>query len=108
LLHFSPKWLENRYAGCACDIPSVNYQFSWKPHIWSKYYSESPEIWAYLKSIEQENDFVSKYVKLRHSITHAEWVDSDGFWKLKVKNLVTGQVMDDQAHIFLNGGGVLK
>ena len=20
-------WLENRYPGCACDIPSINYQF---------------------------------------------------------------------------------
>ena len=26
-------WLENRYPGCACDIPSVNYQFSWKNQI---------------------------------------------------------------------------
>lgn len=24
-------WYENRYPGCACDIPSVNYQFSWAP-----------------------------------------------------------------------------
>jgi hypothetical protein len=22
-------WYENRYPGCACDIPSVCYQFSW-------------------------------------------------------------------------------
>lgn len=24
-------WFENRYPGCGCDIPSVNYQFSWAP-----------------------------------------------------------------------------
>ena len=24
-------WLENRYPGCACDIPSVVYQFPWRP-----------------------------------------------------------------------------
>jgi hypothetical protein len=29
-------WFENRYPGCACDIPSVNYQFSWAPRVWSK------------------------------------------------------------------------
>ena len=23
-------WLENRYPGCACDIASVCYQFSWQ------------------------------------------------------------------------------
>lgn len=29
-------WFENRYPGCACDIPSVNYQLSWAPKAWSK------------------------------------------------------------------------
>lgn len=24
-------WFENKYPGCACDIPSVNYQYSWAP-----------------------------------------------------------------------------
>lgn len=24
-------WYENRYPGCGCDVPSVNYQFSWAP-----------------------------------------------------------------------------
>lgn len=24
-------WFENRYPGCACDIPSHNYQFTWEP-----------------------------------------------------------------------------
>lgn len=24
-------WYENRYPGCGCDIPSVNYQYSWAP-----------------------------------------------------------------------------
>jgi predicted O-methyltransferase YrrM len=28
-------WLENRYPGCACDIPSVNYQVSRISHIYS-------------------------------------------------------------------------
>ena len=24
-------WYENRYPGCACDIPSHSYQFTWEP-----------------------------------------------------------------------------
>lgn len=24
-------WFENKYPGCACDIPSVLYQYSWAP-----------------------------------------------------------------------------
>ena len=28
-------WLENRYPGCACDIPAHNYTYSFEPY--SKY-----------------------------------------------------------------------
>lgn len=101
-------WLENRYPGCACDIPSVNYQFSWKIHLWSHYYSFSPEIWEYLKNIERENDFINKYVKLRHQIERVAWDNDAGVWRFKVKNLETGEVIDDEAEFFINAGGVLN
>lgn len=101
-------WFENRYPGCACDIPSVNYQFSWKIKPWTHYYSYSPEIWDYLKSIEQENDFVSKYIKLRHQIERVEWDDVTGVWKIDVRNLENNQVIQDSAEFFINSGGVLN
>ncbi|KAF3052045.1 hypothetical protein E8E11_003889 [Didymella keratinophila] len=101
-------WLENRYPGCACDIPSVNYQFSWKIKLWSHYYSYAPEIWEYLKSIERENDFIRKYIKLQHQIEHVEWDDQAGLWRLKVRNLITDEVLDDSAEFFINAGGVLN
>ncbi len=32
-------WYENKYPGCGCDIPSVNYQYSWAPSThWSSLY----------------------------------------------------------------------
>lgn len=101
-------WLENRYPGCACDIPSVNYQFSWKIKLWSHYYSYSPEIWRYLKDIEEENDFIDKYIKLRHQIERAEWDEEAGLWRFEVKNLKTGETYTDEAEYFINAGGVLN
>jgi cation diffusion facilitator CzcD-associated flavoprotein CzcO len=101
-------WLENRYPGCACDIPSVNYQFSWKIKLWSHYYSYSPEIWDYLKEIERENDFISKYIKLRHRIDRAEWDACNGVWKLDIRNMETDEVIHDTAEFFINAGGVLN
>jgi cation diffusion facilitator CzcD-associated flavoprotein CzcO len=94
--------------GCACDIPSVNYQFSWKIKLWSHYYSFSPEIWAYLKSISDENDFINKYIRLRHQIEHAAWDPSASVWRFKIRNLETQEVIDDEAHFFINAGGVLN
>ncbi|KAF2196341.1 FAD/NAD(P)-binding domain-containing protein [Delitschia confertaspora ATCC 74209] len=101
-------WLENRYPGCACDIPSVNYQFSWKIKLWSHYYSYAPEIWEYLKSIERENDFISKYVKLRHRVERAEWDDDAGLWRLQIRDLENNTVIEDSAEFFINAGGVLN
>ncbi|PVH93371.1 FAD/NAD(P)-binding domain-containing protein [Periconia macrospinosa] len=101
-------WLENRYPGCACDIPSANYQFTWKVKLWSHYYSYAPEIWEYLKEIERENDFIGKYIKLQHRIEHAEWDSSAGLWRLKIRNLATSEVIEDSAEFFINAGGVLN
>jgi cation diffusion facilitator CzcD-associated flavoprotein CzcO len=95
-------------AGCACDIPSVNYQFSWKIKLWSHYYSYSPEIWDYLKDIERENNFIEKYVKLRHQIEEIRWDDGPGVWRFRVRNLDTNEVIDDAAEYFVNAGGVLN
>lgn len=96
------------YPGCACDIPSVNYQFSWKIKLWTHYYSYSPEIWDYLKGIFDENDFANKYIKLQHKIEHVQWDKDAGVWRLKVRNVQTDTVIDDEAHFFINAGGVLN
>lgn len=101
-------WLENHYPGCACDIPAVNYQFSWKITTWSHYYAHAPEIWKYLKAIEQENDFIKKYIKLGHKIEDTKWNASTGVWQLIVRNLDTNELLDDEAEFFINAGGVLN
>lgn len=100
-------WLENRYPGCACDIPSVNYQFSWAIKLWSRFYSSSPEIFEYIQDLYQKHHLY-KYVKLKHQIMHVEWDDVKGKWKLGIKNLETGEEFEDQAEYFINAGGVLN
>ncbi|KAK5170357.1 uncharacterized protein LTR77_004944 [Saxophila tyrrhenica] len=101
-------WLENRYPGCACDIPSVNYQFSWKIKLWTHYYSYSPEIWRYLRDIYDEHDFINKYVKLKHKIERAEWNNEKGKWMLQVRDMEKDTVFEDEAEFYINAGGVLN
>ena len=73
-------WLENRYPGCTCDIPSHSYQFTWhrNPN-WSHYYSSSTEIWQYFKDIATTYD-LEKYVKLNTSVESATWNEETGKW----------------------------
>src|SRR6266700_3540270 len=48
-------WYANRYPGCACDIPSHLYSFSFDRNPgWSRMFSPREEIQAYLKSCAKQ------------------------------------------------------
>src|SRR5918911_1069025 len=43
-------WRDNRYPGCACDVPANLYSFSFAPNPdWTRRYAGQPEIWEYLR-----------------------------------------------------------
>ncbi len=47
-------WQANTYPGCACDVPSHLYSFSFAPNPdWTQTYSTQPEIWAYLRRVRR-------------------------------------------------------
>lgn len=101
-------WYENRYPGCKCDIPSHNYQFSWRPNTdWSAFFASSQEIHSYVKTCcDQERLWDS--VRLSHQVVHAEWDDSRVKWIVKIKKLETGVVIEDECDFLLDGSGILK
>jgi cation diffusion facilitator CzcD-associated flavoprotein CzcO len=45
---FLLQWRANRYPGCACDVTSVMYSYSFEPYPWTQLYSEQKEILQYL------------------------------------------------------------
>ncbi|GAC1323883.1 MAG: hypothetical protein NVSMB13_04440 [Mycobacteriales bacterium] len=48
-------WRDNTYPGCACDVPSHLYSFSFAPDPdWSHVYGRQPEIRAYLEKVTDE------------------------------------------------------
>ncbi|CAK7206931.1 hypothetical protein SEUCBS139899_009738 [Sporothrix eucalyptigena] len=99
-------WYENTYPGVACDIPSVSYQFTWEPYIWPEYYSSGAEIQKYLRGIVDKYELM-QYIRLKHTITGAEWVEEDGKWRVTVTG-PDGQTVEEICDIFINGGGVLN
>lgn len=77
-------WYENRYPGCACDIPSYSYQATFEPSLtWSQFYAPSEEIFRYWKGIVAKYD-CERYMKLRHEIVEAKWDEASCKWTLKV------------------------
>jgi cation diffusion facilitator CzcD-associated flavoprotein CzcO len=76
-------WHYNTYPGCACDVPSHLYSFSFAPNPeWSQTYSPQPEIRAYLRRCA--DDFgIRPHVRLRTNVESAEWNEETQRWDLE-------------------------
>ncbi|KAJ4176313.1 hypothetical protein NW755_014487 [Fusarium falciforme] len=101
-------WFENRYPGCKCDVPSHNYQFSWRPNPeWSGFFSTATEIQEYLCRVCEEEKMHEK-IKLKHQVTGARWDEDDSIWRLKILNLEENIEFNDFCHFLLDSTGILN
>ncbi|RTE80278.1 hypothetical protein BHE90_005214 [Fusarium euwallaceae] len=101
-------WFENRYPGCKCDVPSHNYQFSWRPNPdWSGFFSTATEIQNYLCRVCEEEK-MHEEIKLKHQVTGAHWDDNDAIWRLRILNLESQIEFDDFCHFLLDSTGILN
>ncbi|KAI9811858.1 MAG: hypothetical protein M1827_005209 [Pycnora praestabilis] len=104
----SGTWYENKYPGCACDVPAHNYTWSFEPkRDWSGVYAKAGEIYKYF------NDFAVKYglhnfCKTRHQVVGAQWVEQRGGWDVQIQDLASGQIIKDSCDILVNAGGILN
>lgn len=101
-------WYENRYPGCACDIPSHNYTFSFEPKLdFPAVYSGSDQIRSYL------NDFCMKYalrrfIRTGHAATSVSWDQEASEWLVEVRKNETGEVIQDKCDILIHATGYLN
>ncbi|KAF1345486.1 hypothetical protein BDV97DRAFT_302849 [Delphinella strobiligena] len=100
-------WYENRYPGCACDIPSHSYQFSFNPNPnWSALYAPAREIQAYLEDTAKKYS-VDRFVKLQHEVHSCRYDETKGKWHVKVQQ-PDGQVIEDTSDILISARGGLN
>src|SRR5262249_49175655 len=65
-------WRENPYPGCACDIPSHLYSFSFEPNPnWSRQYSPQHEIWDYLRHCAHKYR-INRHIRFNTTMVSAE------------------------------------
>ena len=75
-------WHYNTYPGCACDVPSHLYSFSFAPNPdWSQTYSPQPEIREYLRGCADRFG-IRPHLRLRHTVESASWNEDDQRWEL--------------------------
>ncbi|HEX8500307.1 MAG TPA: NAD(P)/FAD-dependent oxidoreductase [Pyrinomonadaceae bacterium] len=76
-------WRDNSYPGCACDVQSHLYSFSFAPNPdWTRSYSPQPEIWDYLRRCAR--DFgVLPHVRFGHEVREAAWDEGAQVWRVE-------------------------
>lgn len=74
-------WRDNSYPGCACDIPSHLYSFSFEPNPeWTKGYPGWEEILAYLKRTAAKYG-VDRHIRFDHEVTSMAWDPAACEWE---------------------------
>ena len=73
-------WRDNSYPGCACDVPSHLYSYSFIPNPdWSESFASQPEIWAYLRDCADRFG-VTPHLRLGHQVLAAAWREDGQHW----------------------------
>ncbi|MFF2083642.1 flavin-containing monooxygenase [Nocardia sp. NPDC058176] len=93
-------WQANTYPGCACDVPSQLYSFSFAPNPeWSRTYGKQPEILDYLRTVAERHD-VLRHLRLGTELLDARWDDEHALWRIETSR---GELTADY---FISAAGV--
>ena len=95
-------WRDNTYPGCACDVPSHLYSFSFEPKAtWSKLFSPQPEILDYLRGVSDKYG-LRRYVRFNSRAARAHWDDTEYRW-----HVFTDAGQEYIAQFLISGAGAL-
>jgi cation diffusion facilitator CzcD-associated flavoprotein CzcO len=77
-------WLVNDYPGCACDVQSHMYSFSFEPNPnWSREFSAQPEILSYVRRCADKYGLRSD-IRFNAWVIGAAYDDKEALWRVRV------------------------
>lgn len=87
-------WRDNTYPGCACDVPSLLYSFSFAQNPdWSDTFSPQPEIWAYLQKVAADEGILG-HVRFGRTVGGARWDEARRIWEVETdRETYTAEVL---------------
>ncbi|CAF0939038.1 unnamed protein product [Rotaria sordida] len=99
-------WYANKYPGCACDVPSNLYSFSFEPNPnWSYFFSRQSEIGDYLEYCTDKYD-IRRHIKFHTTVTKLKWIDDKQLWQITIQS--NGQEKQVYARFVMAGHGPLS
>ncbi len=94
-------WRDNTYPGCACDVPSHLYSFSFAQNPgWTRSYPAQPEIEAYLERTTDELG-LRPWIRFGCEVAELRWSDDEALWQVA---LTGGEVLRARSVVSATGG----
>ena len=76
-------WRDNTYPGCACDVPSHLYSYSFEPEPnWTHPYARQPQIRAYIERCADKYE-LRPHVQLGATLSEARFDEQSHLWRCK-------------------------
>ena len=99
-------WYANNYPGCACDVPSALYSFSFESNPnWSRILPSNEELWEYLKRVSDKYELTKKMAFVV-TMERAEWIEEKKRWQLRIRR-GDGTTFLHEAQFLFSGVGQL-
>jgi cation diffusion facilitator CzcD-associated flavoprotein CzcO len=99
-------WHDNQYPGCACDVPSPLYSFSFEPNpSWSRLFAPRPEIWAYLHDCARKYG-IEEHIRYGRKVERMDWDDAARRWSITV-SAEDGQPKEYRTRAVVSAAGSL-
>ncbi|WP_313091268.1 flavin-containing monooxygenase [Chryseobacterium flavum] len=97
-------WYWNRYPGARCDVPSVEYSYSFSKELeqewtWSEKYSPQPEILKYIQHVADRFD-VKKNILFNTRVVKAEYLEEKKIWSVHTDD---GKIFEASYFILATG-----
>lgn len=82
-------WRDNQYPGCACDVESHLYSYSFEPETsWSRAFAPWDEIRAYIERCTDKYD-LRRHVRFDADVEHAQFDEPSGTWTVRTRQGAT-------------------
>jgi cation diffusion facilitator CzcD-associated flavoprotein CzcO len=78
-------WRVNTYPGCACDIPSHLYSYSFELNPdWSRMYPTQPEIWKYLQHCAKKYRVLPN-IRFNSEVREVSYDEAAHLWRVRTR-----------------------
>ncbi|WDK16574.1 hypothetical protein CGRA01v4_07857 [Colletotrichum graminicola] len=100
-------WFINQYPGCACDVPSALYSFSFEPNPdWSRILSPQGEIWQYLYDVATKYSLIDR-MRFGVNVQRCEWSEENKRWRMTIREYNTGKIFYHECQFLFAATGQL-